>query len=100
VISQKKPVADSKILKDLVKDGEEKIEFSVMVIGGAAAVKKVEEEIIPDVGNFAQGDTGKAVLGKDEFWGDLKGFLVQSLRDEKEGEKVYNVFRKAWENTK
>jgi hypothetical protein len=100
VLSQKKPVADSKILKDLVKDGEEKIEFSVMVIGGAATVKKVEEEIIPEVGNAAQGDSGKAVLGKQEFWGDLKGFLVQRLRDEKEGERVYSVFRKAWESSK
>lgn len=100
VLSQKKPVPDSKILKDLVKDGEERIEFSVMVIGGTAAVRKVDEEIIPDVGSVAQGDSGKAVLAKEEFWSDLKGFLIQRLKDEKEGARVSTVFRRAWETQK
>lgn len=88
------------MLKDLLKESDEKIEFSVMVIGGAAAVKKVEEEIIPEVGSVAQGESGKAVLAKEEFWSDLKGFLIQRLRDEKEGDRVYGVFRKALDGQK
>lgn len=96
----KKPVPDSKVLKDVVKEGEDRVEFSVMVIGGAAAMKKREEEVLPEeigVGKVAQGASGAEVLGKEEFWTDLKGFLVQRLRDEAEGERAYGIFRKAWE---
>lgn len=99
VLYAKKPVPDSKVLKDVLGDGdrkgEGKLEFSVMVIGGAAAVmKKGEEEVEPVV---AMGDSGREVLDKEEFWGDLRGFLVQRLRDEGERERVWSVFRGAWE---
>jgi hypothetical protein len=97
ILYKKKPVPDSKVLKDLVGEEETKVEFSVMVLGGAAAVKKGEEEVIPPV---AQGMSGVETLGSEAFWGDLKGFLVQRLRDEKEGERVFGVFRKAWEQQK
>ncbi|KAK5125431.1 hypothetical protein LTR85_000540 [Meristemomyces frigidus] len=42
-------------------------------------------------------NTGSAaeILKSDEFWADLKGFLSQRLRDEKEGEKLAQVFREA-----
>ncbi|KAL1640018.1 hypothetical protein SLS58_007285 [Diplodia intermedia] len=30
------------------------------------------------------------------FWADLKGFLVQRLKDEAEGERLAGVFREAW----
>jgi hypothetical protein len=53
---KKKPVPDSKVLRDVIGqeegDGGGKVEFSVMVIGGAAAIKKgrgVEEEVLPGV---------------------------------------------------
>src|SRR5579859_3799045 len=51
ILYQKKPVPDSKILKDVVgEDTSNKVEFSVMVIGGAAALKGKEgEEIEPKV---------------------------------------------------
>lgn len=93
---------DSKVLKDLV--GEEgkggKIEFGIMVMGGAAALKKADEEIEPKVlGVAGEGKigAGKEVLKTEEFWSDLKGFLVQRLKDEGEGERVAGVFRKALE---
>jgi hypothetical protein len=95
ILFKKKPVPDSKILSDLVGEEESKVEFAVMVLGGAA--KKGEEEIIPPV---AQGASGVEALANEEFWGDLRGFLVQKLRDEGEGEKVFGVFRKAWEQKK
>jgi ubiquitin-like protein 4 len=91
----KKPVQDSKTLKDVV--GEEfesvKVELGIMVIGGASAVGKREgEEVEPVVvGN------GKEVLKSEEFWGDLKGFLVARLKDEAEGERIWGVFKKAVE---
>ncbi|CAK4033008.1 hypothetical protein CB0940_09316 [Lecanosticta acicola] len=42
------------------------------------------------------GESASAVLKTEEFWADLKGFLSQRLRDEKEGEKLSAVFRDAW----
>lgn len=94
ILHRKKPVPDSKVLRDLVADDEIKVEFSVMVLGGAAAVKKADEEVIPLV---MQAGGAVEILGTEEFWGDLKGFLVQRLRDDEEGEKVFGVFKKAWE---
>lgn len=84
-------------MKDLVKEDESSIEFSVMVIGGAP--KKGDEEVIPDagVGKVAQGESGLETLKNEEFWSDLKGFLTQRLRDEAQGEKVYGLFRGAWD---
>lgn len=92
LLYNKKPVPDSKVLKDLLGDGAEvtKVEFGIMVIGGAAALKKSDEEIEPTVIG-----EGKEVLKTEEFWGDLKGFLIQRLKDEGEGERVVGVFREA-----
>ncbi|TKA62921.1 hypothetical protein B0A49_06749 [Cryomyces minteri] len=42
-----------------------------------------------------QGASGGAALQSEAFWEDLKGFLVQRLRDEAEGERVVGLFRKA-----
>ncbi|KAH6669891.1 cell-cycle control medial ring component-domain-containing protein [Halenospora varia] len=104
ILYNKKPVVDSKILKDVL--GEEavakggKVEFGLMVIGGAAAVmaKKDEEKeplVVDDVGI----GKGEEILKTAEFWGDLKGFLVQRLKDEEEGERLAGVFKKAWEKS-
>lgn len=41
----------------------------------------------------AAGISGKDVLATDEFWADLQAFLVQRLKDEKEGERVWKAFR-------
>lgn len=65
-----------------------------MVMGGAAVMKKGVEEKEVDIGEVGVGH-GKEVLGTEEFWGDLRGFLVQRLKDEKEGERVAGVFRRA-----
>jgi hypothetical protein len=97
ILHNKKPVPDSKILKDIVREQESKVDFSVMVLGGAAAMKRGDEEVIPPV---VQGKSGLEVpRGKEgeEFWTDLKGFLIQRLRDEGGGERVWTVFRRAWE---
>jgi len=70
------------------------MEFGIMVMGGAAALKRMDEEVEPKVAEGTIGG-GKEVLKTEEFWGDLKGFLVQRLKDESEGERVAGVFRKA-----
>jgi ubiquitin-like protein 4 len=95
ILHKKKPVGDAKVLKDLVGEQETSVEFSVMVMGGAASVKKDEDAMA--AAPVAQGPSGTEVLGTGEFWEDLKGFLTQRLKDQGEGERVYGLFRKAWE---
>lgn len=99
VLYNKKPVGDAKVLKDVIGEEETKAEFSIMVMGGAASVKKVETPEKEVVAPVAQGPSGLESLAGEEFWGDLKGFLVQRLRDEEQGNKVYEVFKKAWESS-
>ncbi|GAB1743208.1 hypothetical protein NU219Hw_g9064t1 [Hortaea werneckii] len=41
----------------------------------------------------ARTSTVTEILGSDEFWADLKGFLAQRLRDEEEGERLAKRFR-------
>lgn len=110
VLHKKKPVADSKVLKDLLSDDETSIDFSVMVIGGAAALgsataapagsaagEKTVDESAPGA-NPAQGVHGEAVLQTDEFWTDLRGFLSQRIRDEKITEELFAKFLSSWDS--
>lgn len=48
-------------------------------------------------GGPAHHETGSAaaMLADEEFWSDLKAFLVQRLRDEAEGERLADVFKEA-----
>jgi len=88
-------VGDAKVLKDLVGEEDASIEFSVMIMGGSASVKKEEQA---DEVPVAQGISGKEVLSTEEFWEDLRGFLTQRLKHQGEGEKTLDVFRRAWES--
>ncbi|KAI1655844.1 cell-cycle control medial ring component-domain-containing protein [Daldinia decipiens] len=92
LLHKKKPIADSKVLKDLAGESETSIEFSVMVMGGAAAIKTAN----PAQSEVAQGQSGNDVLDTKEFWDDLKGFLLQRIRDEKTAEELMNTFQSAW----
>ena len=105
----KKPVADVKTVKEVVGDdlGEKaEVEFGVMVMGyvasnlrdevqGDAKAEAGEKEVAGE-GNVAQGESGKEVLEKEEFWGDLKGFLVQRIRDEEVAKEVFRAFVQSW----
>jgi ubiquitin-like protein 4 len=93
VLHKKKPVPDSRVLKEVAGEDEKKLELGVMVIGGTAAVRGGEEEVIPPV------VSGGEELG-EEFWKDLKGFLVQRVKNEDVGEKAFGVFKKAWDARK
>ncbi|KAH8907213.1 hypothetical protein BR93DRAFT_686399 [Coniochaeta sp. PMI_546] len=123
LLVRKKPVADSKILKELLASPEERtVEFSVMVLGGAASLAAAAaadaaggagnaDKPAGDMGaedkapggngeedrHVAVGLSGTDVLKTDEFWTDLGGFLQQRIRDEKAAGEVVGVFRGAWE---
>ena len=87
LLYKKKPIPDSKVLKDLLDQGETAIEFSVMVLGGASAAEAPT----------AAGTSGAAVVAAPAFWDDLRGFLLQRVNDEKEADRLYKLFRSSWE---
>jgi ubiquitin-like protein 4 len=94
LLHKKKPVADSKVLKELVGEEEKLVDFSIMVIGGAAAVPTDEEAQAA----VETQPTGAAALETDHFWGDLKGFLTQRLKDEKEADELTRTWRSDWQS--
>ncbi|KAE9371986.1 hypothetical protein N431DRAFT_456743 [Stipitochalara longipes BDJ] len=93
VLWEKRPVGDSKTLKDLVGE-KDRVEMGIMVLGGGAGASKGKEEVEPKVIGGEIGG-GKEVLKSEEFWADLKGYLVGRLKDEAEGERVWGVFKSA-----
>ena len=96
MLHNKRPLADSKILKDVVGDADMSVEFSVMVIGGTAAIPPAEPAAAPAPTEA----TGRAALATDAFWLDLKGFLMQRLRDQAAAEELSRVFKSSWESSK
>ncbi|CAJ2510949.1 Uu.00g065740.m01.CDS01 [Anthostomella pinea] len=109
LLHKKKPVPDSKVLKELAGEGETSVEFSVMVMGGAAtlaaaaasagtaaAAVPAEESKTEAQKDVAQGQSGSDTLETQEFWDDLKGFLLQRIRDEKLAVDLTNTFQKSW----
>lgn len=77
-----------------------------MIMGGGAAASgpKTPDVKTPEPssegGPAAQGPSGKEVVAQDKFWDDLKGFVVQRIRDESEGERLVGLFKGAWENNR
>ena len=99
VLLKKKPCPDSKTIKDLVPEGEGEVEFSIMVMGGAAAV--IPEQgggLVPKpLETSVAREAYEEVLLKSEFWDDLKGFLSERLKNEAGVEKVYEIFKNTWD---
>jgi ubiquitin-like protein 4 len=105
----KKPVVDSKTLKDVLGPAAEKppadIQFTVMVVGGVAgaSIERVAsppaEAPGPEMMAQQKTASGEEVLRTEAFWEDLSGFLKQRTKDEEEGERLAGVFRVAWEKS-
>ena len=79
-------------------EGERKLELSVMVLGGGiggGGAKGGGSETAAASAS-AKSTSGTAVLQTGEFWDDLKGFLIQRLKDEDEGTRMAGLFQKAW----
>ncbi len=99
VLYKKKPVGDIKTVKELV--GEEdvggEVELGVMVMGYKEDTGKDEDETMKDVdAPVAQGLSGDEVLVSEKFWDDLKGWLLQRIRDEGKAGEVFDAFRGSW----
>ncbi|KAM3475214.1 hypothetical protein MY5147_003875 [Beauveria neobassiana] len=104
ILHNKRPVPDSKILRDVVGEGQAAVvEFSVMVIGGAAAILPEETmDVDGDAGEGAgaarrRAEKGEAAVEQDRFWEDLNGFLMQRVKDEDTAAELTTVFKNAWE---
>lgn len=99
LLHNKKPVADSKTLKDVLGEGADAardIDFGVMVMGGIAggpAPAAMEDGAAATVAA-----AGTEVLRAKEFWDDLRGFLMQKVQDEGESERLMSLFKAAWES--
>lgn len=95
ILHNKRPLTDSKVLKDVVGDSELRVEFSVMVIGGAASIQPelVEEKELVKA-------TGMDALTTDAFWADLNGFLEQRLKDEDAAGELGRLFKRSWESSR
>ena len=91
ILHKKKPVGDAKVLKDIIGDQDTSVEFSVIIMGGAASVKMDD-----GISSAEIGSSGAQLLETEEFWTDLKGFLAQRLKDQGDGERVFQVFKNAW----
>ena len=101
VLYRKKPAGDIKTIKDLV--GEEgvagEVELSIMVMGykEESRGKEAEDTEMKDVeAPVVQGPSGNEVLNGEEFWSDLKGWLLQRIRDEEKAGEVFDKFKGSW----
>ena len=45
----------------------------------------------------AQGTSGEEVMDSGEFWDDLRGWLMQRVRDEGKVEEVWSLFKRGWD---
>ncbi|PKK54343.1 hypothetical protein CI102_728, partial [Trichoderma harzianum] len=107
LLLNKRPVADTKVLKELLaKESDRTIDFSVMVIGGAAAIPPAEGkpageamETTDEPVATAQADAAavEAELESDAFWADLSGFLQQRLKAQDKAEELSSLFRSSWQ---
>lgn len=125
ILYKKKPVTDSKTLLEAIgTDAGADVEFGVMVMAGAAAASSPAAGSTPvtsppavapptesEKGLASAGETsagtvagasasGKEVVATEEFWGDLKTFILQRIKDAEEGERLVGVFKSAWEQNK
>ncbi|KAH8178054.1 get5 carboxyl domain-containing protein [Sarocladium implicatum] len=98
LLHNKRPVTDSKVLKDLLgaeSASASSLEFSVMVIGGAAAIPPPEEATKESVGETEDVSS----LETEAFWSDLRGFLMQRLKDEKQADDLSRLFKSSYESS-
>ncbi|KAA8625864.1 Blt1 domain containing protein [Pyrenophora tritici-repentis] len=118
------------LLEVIGSDAGSEVEFGVMVMAGAAlggaaspaagstpvasppavAPPTESEKGLASAGETIAGtasgtagsgaESGKDIVATDEFWGDLKAFMLQRIKDAEEGERLVGVFKEAWQQNK
>lgn len=114
----RKPASDAKTVAEVVgageddvlaggkgEEGEMEVEFGVMVMGGGGGAgtggegREGEGEGGGGGGiSVAQGVSGEEVLSGDAFWDDLRGWLMQRVRDEAVAGEAWGVFKRGWDD--
>ncbi|OAQ72899.1 ubiquitin supergroup [Pochonia chlamydosporia 170] len=94
ILHNKRPLTDSKILKDVASESDLRLEFSVMVIGGAAAIQPERKE------EAVAWASGLDALTTDAFWADLNGFLEQRLIDKVVAGELGQLFKTSWDSSR
>lgn len=116
VLYNKKPVGDVKTLKELLDSSSSagndndndkgEVELGVMVMGYSKDVTMTDAHADADAGGRGpqkeekdekEGGKEEEVLGKEEFWADLRAFLMQRIGDEGKAGEVFGRFRESWE---
>lgn len=110
ILYARKPAGDSKTVGEVVGEegkGKGEVEMQVMVVGGSQLKGGEEGEGEKDKGDVemggtraavvAQGVSGEEVLGSDAFWDDLRGWLMQRVRDEGVAGEVWGAFKRGWD---
>ena len=118
------------LLEVIGSDAGNDVEFGVMVMAGAAlggaaspasgstpvtsppavAPPTESEKGLASAGETFTGtvsgtagagtESAKDVVASDEFWADLKTFMLQRIKDAQEGERLVGVFKEAWQQNK
>ena len=103
VLYKRKPAGDVKTIKEVVGEDDvgQEVDFGVMVMGYKEDTSKKDEDTpMKDVEEpVAQGASREDVLNGEDFWNDLRGFLVQRLQDEGKAGEVFHKFRESWERS-
>jgi hypothetical protein len=110
LLLNKKPVSDSKTLQDLLStDEESELSLSAMFLGGVTPIIQAQSTLSADtvtqssedvtMGGTSSATKDTSLLKTEEFWTDLRGFLVQRLKSEEDAENAFAVFRKAWQRS-
>ncbi|KAL8757685.1 MAG: hypothetical protein Q9184_004146 [Pyrenodesmia sp. 2 TL-2023] len=111
ILFARKPAADTKTVREVLGAAaaeEPEVEMQVMVVGGSTLKGgEGEEEGGKEKGDVemagtegvpvAQGISGEEVLGSDAFWDDLRGWLMQRVRDEGVVGDVWGAFKRGWD---
>lgn len=106
LLHNKKPVPDSKALKDVAAAASAggqptEIELGVMVTGGAATVAAAAATAAAAAAAqpAAEHAGPETVAAESEaFWTDLRGFLVKRTGSEKQADELFSLFLRSWED--
>lgn len=111
LLYNKKPVTDSKVLKDLVTGDETEVKLGVMVSGGAETVAAAEAEAVaaaassetkaaattPAAATPATEEPTVVAAESEAFWNDLRGFLVKRTGSKTQADELFSLFLRSWE---
>lgn len=107
ILYARKPAGDAKTVGEVLGEeglakGDGEVEMGVMVMGGVEGEKGDGEMVGGEAatgegGGVAQGVRGEEVMGSAEFWEDLRGWLMQRVRDEGMAGEAWSLFKRGWD---